>query len=158
MASRRTDASAGYLFLAPACLLLLVWGVGRLTPKIRDWLTQRVEEREASEARRFLAVRTACRANDPRAAREALARWMEAVQGGGEVGPLSGFARSRDLHELAAEIETLDAHLYGPGQTGWTGGALARAARQARESLRKAIRAHRQGDRAFGLSDLNPVC
>jgi hypothetical protein len=138
-------------------LLLLVWGARRILLRLREWLARRAAERESSEAHRFQAVRTACRVNEPRAARAALARWMETVQGGGEVGPLADFARARNLSELAAEIEALDAHLYGPGEAGWTGGPLARAARQARDSLESARRAHRKEDRPFGLSDLNPV-
>ena len=137
-------------------LLLLAWGARKILPRIREWLARRAAEREASEARRFGAVLVACRANDPRAAREALGGWIEAVQGG-EAGPLAEFARARNLLELATEIEALDAHLYGLGEVGWTGGGLARAARQARDSLESARRAHRKEDRPFGLSDLNPV-
>ena len=138
-------------------LLLLVWGARRILPRIREWLARRAAEREASEARRFGAALVACKANDPRAAREAMARWVETVQGGGEAGSLADFASARNLLALATEIEALDAHLYGPGEAGWTGGALARAARQARDSIESARRAHRKEDRPFGLSDLNPV-
>jgi hypothetical protein len=138
-------------------LLLAVWGVRRILPRIRGWLARRAAVREANEARRFAAVLGASRTNDPRGAREALVRWIEAVQGGGEAGPLADFARARNLLELATEIEALDAHLYGPGEAGWTGAALARAARQARDSLESARRAHRKEDHPFGLSDLNPV-
>jgi len=138
-------------------LLLLVWGTRRILPRIRDWLAWRAAVREANEARRFAAVLGASRANDPRAAREAMARWVETVQGGGEAGPLADFARARDLLELATEIEALDAHLYGPGEAGWTGASLAKAARHARSSLEKTRRAHLQEAPPFGLSDLNPV-
>jgi len=138
-------------------LLLLVWGARKLLPRIRDWLARRTAGREASESRRFEAVLSGCRANEPRVAREALTGWLEAVQDGCEAGPLAEFARAHELPDLATEIETLDAHLYGRGDARWTGEALARASRHARSSLEQTRRAHRQEDRPFGLSDLNPV-
>ncbi len=138
-------------------LLFLAWVFGKLVPRGRDWLARRAAEREASEAHRFEAVLRACRANDPRAARGALARWVEVGQAGMEPRPLVELARAHDLPELALEIEALDAHIYGRGDAAWTGAALGRAARHARSSLALGQRAHRKKDRPFGLSDLNPV-
>ncbi|MBI2799556.1 MAG: protein BatD [Gammaproteobacteria bacterium] len=99
---------------------LRVWRRGKATPSARaDVAIARAESLGATTAR----VTKACHANDPRAAREALLTW--AAQCWPET-PTTGLGALADaVPEISAQIQVLNAALYGTAQAPWVGAPLA---------------------------------
>jgi hypothetical protein len=136
--------------------LALLFGLGWLGTAIAWWLSRRTrKDRPAaqplageipSERRLVEAVERACRANDPAAARRALAAWAD------HRWPGSG-AEALERHcggDFGREIALLNRSLYAPGGADWQGTALW-------QGFRACLAAEKPAGRPPAVSELEPL-
>ena len=109
-------------------------------------------QRQASEAGLFARLLDACRANDAKAAYNALLRWLDARQRGPDAATIEAFLVSHPDTDLRRQVEMLQESILGR-ETGWNGVTLADALRRTRR--RRADR-NAAVDRGR-LPPLNPV-
>lgn len=101
-----------WTFLAGATALLFAAIVGL-------WLR--------SDLQTWRPLRTACRQNDPKAARSALLGWARQRFPGAEIRSLADLERCVGDASVRAEIRAVDRALYGPPGAPWAGRSLLRA-------------------------------
>ncbi len=90
--------------------------------------------RNDSEPRAFRQLLSACKANDPGAARQALIAWGAARFTGSTVLSLAQLGEAAGDSALKRELEILDTALYSPGAAHWEGKPLADIATRLRAS------------------------
>jgi hypothetical protein len=120
-------------------VLLAAWG-------------RRHVQRQASEAGFFAQLLDACRANDAKAAYNALLRWLDAHQRGPGTATIEAFLVSHPDADLRRQVEMLQDSVLGRA-TGWDGVTLADALRRVR---RQSAEGNAVVDRGR-LPPLNPV-
>jgi hypothetical protein len=137
-----TDATApaeegsgrSWLWWALGSVLLLVAAMAALWHNRRALLAaweRRHAQRQASEAGFFAQLLDACRANDAKAAYNALLRWLDAHQRGPGTATIEAFLVSHPDADLRRQVEMLQDSVLGRA-TGWDGVTLADALRRVR--------------------------
>ena len=144
-----------WLWWALAAVLLLIAAVAALWTKRRALLA--VWERgrtphQADEAGLFAQLLAACRANDAKAAYNALLHWLDARHHGPDAATIAGFLTRHPEAELRRQVEALQESVLGRA-TGWNGVTLADALRRVRRQMSDGVATV---DRE-GLPPLNPV-
>jgi hypothetical protein len=158
-----TDATApaeetpgrAWLWWTLGSVLLLVAAMAVLWHKRRALLDawgRRHVRHQASEAGLFAQLLDACRANNAKAAYNALLRWLDARQHGPETATIEAFLVSHPDTDLRRQVEMLQDSILGRA-TSWNGVTLA-------DALRRVRRQRTDGNTAVGsgrLPPLNPV-
>jgi hypothetical protein len=132
-----------------AAAMAVLWHKRRVL--LAAWERRHVQ-RQASEAGLFAQLLDACRANDAKAAYNALLRWLDARHRGPDAATIEAFLISHPDTDLRRQVEMLQDSILGRA-TGWNGATLA-------DALRRVRRQRADGSTAVGrgrLPPLNPV-
>jgi hypothetical protein len=143
-----------WLWWALGSVLLLVAAMAVLWHKRRVLLAaweRRHVQRQASEAGLFAQLLDACRANDAKAAYNALLRWLDARHRGPDAATIEAFLISHPDTDLRRQVEMLQDSVLGE-ETHWDGVALADGLRRARRHDQR----RRSRAKEARLPDLNP--
>jgi hypothetical protein len=145
---RWLEWALGFALLTLAVLAMLCYKRQAL---VAAWGRRR-KRRRASEAGLFAQLLDACRANDARAAYNALLHWLDVRHRGPDAATIESFLAHQPSADLRRQVETLQESILG-GETHWDGAALADGLRQARRHDRQRSRRDRAETR---LPELNP--
>jgi hypothetical protein len=91
----------------------------------------------ASEEQAFKQLSSACSNGDSAAARQGIIQWAAALYPEGAIVSLEQAAAALDDDALRAELESLNAALYGSGDASWKGSELMKVMKRLRKEQRK---------------------
>ncbi|NND69498.1 MAG: protein BatD [Halioglobus sp.] len=117
--------------------LLTLAALWRLSKAPRTMAAQQAPVADG-ERRLFKALLTACAENDALRTRDACIRWSNSLEHGLLITTLEAAADYFEDEDFRAELQRLDASLYGTAQADWNGARLAECAKSVRTSKKSA--------------------